>query len=302
MTAPAEVASTRVTRSAGKIRRAYRNIQKRKPPRIALFVLAVMLLMGAFGPMLAPKDPHYGLLEEDSLRPPVWMEGGSFEFPLGTDFFGRDVFSRLLDGARITIVTALIALAGSAIIGVTVGLVSGFFGGWVDALVMRLVDFMLAMPGLLLALVFITALEPSIRAVILAVMISGWVGYARYVRGDVLAQREREYITAAIAVGCRAPRIMFRHLLPNIMATIMVIATLQTGGFILLVASLSFLGVGIPKPTAAWGVMISDGREFLLTGTWVAVVPGVAISLLIVSLNLVGDWMRDTFDPRLRGL
>ena len=230
------------------------------------------------------------------------MSGGSLEFPLGTDFYGRDVFSRLLDGARITLVTALVALVGSAIVGVTVGLVSGYFGGWVDALVMRLVDFMLAMPGLLLALVFIVAIEPSIRSVILAVMISGWVGYARYVRGDVLAQREREYVTAAVVVGCRPPRIMFRHLLPNVLATVMVIATLQTGGFILLVASLSFLGVGIPKPTSAWGVMIADGREFLLMASWVAVVPGVAISMLIVSLNLVGDWMRDTFDPRLRTL
>ena len=301
MTSPVGVAVARVTRSARTIGRAYRGLQRRRPPRIALLVLAVMVFIGAFGPMLAPKDPHDGLLA-DSLIPPVWMDGGSFEFPLGTDFFGRDVFSRLLDGARITMVTALIALVGSAIIGVTLGLVSGFFGGWIDALVMRLVDFMLAMPGLLLALVFITALEPSLRAVILAVMISGWVGYARYVRGDVLAQREREYINAAIAVGCRAPRIMFRHLLPNVLATIMVIGTLQTGGFILLVASLSFLGVGIPKPTAAWGVMISDGRGWLLNASWIAIVPGVAISLLIVSLNLVGDWMRDTFDPRLRGL
>ena len=301
MTSPAGVAVGPVTRSARTIRQAYRGFQRRKPPRIALAVLTFMIFLGAFGPILAPKDPHSGLLA-DSLIPPIWMDGGTFEFPLGADFFGRDVFSRLLDGARVTILTAVIAFAGSAAIGVTVGLAAGFFGGWVDAVVMRFVDFMLAMPGLLLALVFIAAIEPSIRTVILAVMISGWVGYARYVRGDVLAQREREYITAAIAVGCRAPRIMFRHLLPNVLATIMVIATLQTGGIILLVASLSFLGVGIPKPTAAWGVMISDGRGWLITGWWIAVVPGVAISLLIVSLNLVGDWMRDTFDPRLRNL
>lgn len=301
MTASAGTSAGMIVRSAGAVRRAYRGLNERKPPKLAILVLIVIFFMGAFGPMLAPKDPSTGVLA-NSLRPPVWMSGGSFEFPLGTDFFGRDVFSRLLDGARITLVTALVALVGSTIVGVTIGLVSGFFGGWIDALVMRLVDFMLAMPGLLLALVFIAAIEPSIRSVILAVMISGWVGYARYVRGDVLAQREREYVTAAVVVGCRPPRIMFRHLLPNVLATIMVIATLQTGGFILLVASLSFLGVGIPKPTSAWGVMIADGREFLLFASWVAVVPGVAISLLIVSLNLVGDWMRDTFDPRLRGL
>ena len=301
MTAPAGTSAGLIARSAGNVRRAYKGLNERKPPRIAMLVLIVIFLMGVFGPMVTPKDPSTGVLA-DSLRPPVWMSGGSFEFPLGTDFYGRDVFSRLLDGARITLVTALVALVGSAIVGVTVGLVSGYFGGWVDAIVMRFVDFMLAMPGLLLALVFIAAIEPSLRSVILAVMISGWVGYARYVRGDVLAQREREYIMASVVVGCRPPRIMFRHLLPNVFATVMVIATLQTGGFILLVASLSFLGVGIPKPTSAWGVMISDGREFLLMASWVAVVPGVAISMLIVSLNLVGDWMRDTFDPRLRGL
>ena len=301
MTAQAGTSAGLIARSAGNVRRAYKGLNERKPPRIAMLVLIVIFLMGVFGPMVTPKDPSIGVLA-DSLRPPVWMSGGSLEFPLGTDFYGRDVFSRLLDGARITLVTALVALVGSAIVGVTVGLVSGYFGGWVDAVVMRFVDFMLAMPGLLLALVFIAAIEPSLRSVILAVMISGWVGYARYVRGDVLAQREREYIMASVVVGCRPPRIMFRHLLPNVFATVMVIATLQTGGFILLVASLSFLGVGIPKPTSAWGVMIADGREFLLMASWVAVVPGVAISLLIVSLNLVGDWMRDTFDPRLRGL
>ena len=300
MTSSAGTVPSPIARSARSIGRVYRALQRRRLPKIPIAILILVFFIGVFGPSLAPKDPYIGELA-NSLEPPIWL-GGSLEFPFGTDFFGRDVFSRLLDGARITLVTALVALVGSAVIGITVGLVSGYFGGWVDAVVMRLVDFMLAMPGLLLALVFIAAIEPSLRSVILAVMISGWVAYARYVRGDVLAQREREYITAAISIGCGAPRIMFRHLLPNVLATVMVIATLQTGGFILLVASLSFLGVGIPKPTSAWGVMIADGREFLLMASWVAVVPGVAISMLIISLNLVGDWMRDTFDPRLRTL
>ena len=301
MTSSGETAVARVVRSGQSIKRVYSALNRRKPPKIALVILVFMLFIGAFGPMLAPMDPHTGKLG-DSLTPPFWLSGGSFEFPLGTDFFGRDLLSRILDGARITMGTALVALVGSAFIGVTVGLISGYYAGWVDALVMRMVDFMLAMPGLLLALVLIAAMGPSLKAVVLAVMVSGWVAYARYVRGDVLAQREREYITAAIAIGCGAPRIMFRHLFPNVLATVMVIATLQTGGFILLVASLSFLGVGVPKPTSAWGSMIADGREFLLSSAWVSIMPGVAISLLIVSLNLVGDWMRDTFDPRLRNL
>jgi peptide/nickel transport system permease protein len=166
---------------------------------------------------------------------------------------------------------------------------------------MRLVDFMLALPGLLFAMVMVAGLGASVRTIVIVVVATSWVAYARYVRGEVLSQRERDYVTAALVTGCSGVRIMLRHLLPNVLATVLVIATLQTGGIILLVASLSFLGLGIPKPTAAWGVMIADGRAWLLQAWWISVFPGVAISLLIISLNLVGDWMRDTFDPRLRG-
>ena len=259
-----------------------------------------MALMGAFGPISAPHDPTTGSLLT-SLTPPIWMEGGQIDHPLGTDFQGRDVLSRILSGAQITMMSAVIGLVGAALIGVTLGLVSGYFGSWVDALLMRLVDFMLALPGLLFAMVMVAGLGSSVRTIIIVVIATAWVAYARYVRGEVLSQKERDYVTAALAIGCGGRRIMLRHLLPNVLATVLVIATLQTGGIILLVASLSFLGLGIPKPTAAWGVMISDGRAWLLQAWWISVFPGVAISLLIVSLNLVGDWMRDTFDPRLRG-
>ena len=165
---------------------------------------------------------------------------------------------------------------------------------------MRTVDFMLALPGLLLAMVFVAAFGPSIRIIIVVVILSAWVPYARYVRAEVLSLKEREFLLGAVATGCRPLRIIVRHLLPNTTATVLVIATLQTGSIILLVASLSFLGLGIPKPTAAWGVMIADGRAWILQAWWISIFPGISISLLIISLNLVGDWMRDTFDPRLR--
>ena len=202
---------------------------------------------------------------------------------------------------RPLVVQYVVFVGRAALIGVTLGLVSGYFGSWVDAILMRLVDFMLALPGLLFAMVIVAGLGSSVRTIIIVVVATAWVAYARYVRGEVLSQRERDYVTAALAIGCGGRRIMLRHLLPNVLATVLVIATLQTGGIILLVASLSFLGLGIPKPTAAWGVMIADGRAWLLQAWWISVFPGVAISLLIISLNLVGDWMRDTFDPRLRG-
>lgn len=262
-------------------------------------ILVLMGLMGAIGPYIAPHDPTYGGLEF-GLAPPFWQEGSLSGHLLGTDFQGRDVLSRILDGARITMLSAGLGLLGACVVGVTLGLVSGYFGSWVDAFIMRGVDFMLALPGLLMAMVFVAAFGPSLRIIIIVVVLTSWVSYARYVRGEVLSLKEREFVLGAVAAGCGPLRILVRHLLPNTLALVMVIATLQTGGIILLVASLSFLGLGIPKPTAAWGVIIADGRAWLLQAWWISIFPGTAISMLIISLNLVGDWMRDSFDPRLR--
>lgn len=293
------LASTQVRRQASSLKGGFRWLRVRKAPWIPMFVLVVMVLMGAFGPYLAPHDATYGGLEF-GLAPPFWQEGSLSGHLLGTDFQGRDVLSRILDGARITMLSAVIGLIGACIIGVSVGLVSGYFGGWIDAILMRAVDFMLALPGLLLAMVAVAAFGPSLRIIILVVILSAWVPYARYVRAETLSLKEREFVLGAIATGCRPLRILVRHLLPNTLAIVLVIATLQTGGIILLVASLSFLGLGIPKPTAAWGVIIADGRAWILQAWWISIFPGIAISMLIVSLNLVGDWMRDTFDPKLR--
>ena len=300
MTAAPTVIAGHLTRLGHLAWSGFRGLRRRKAPLIPMSILVLMALMGVFGPIAAPHDPTTGSLLT-SLTPPIWLEGGRIDHALGTDFQGRDVLSRILSGAQITMMSAAVGLVGAALIGVTLGLVSGYFGSWADAILMRLVDFMLALPGLLFAMVMVAGLGSSVRTIIIVVVATAWVAYARYVRGEVLSQRERDYVTAALAIGCGGRRIMLRHLLPNVLATVLVIATLQTGGIILLVASLSFLGLGIPKPTAAWGVMIADGRAWLLQAWWISVFPGVAISLLIISLNLVGDWMRDTFDPRLRG-
>ena len=296
---PSAATTSALARPASAAWRFYRALRVRRAPFIPLLVLVVMAFLGVFGPYLAPYDPSLGTLEV-SLAAPFWMDESVDGHWLGTDFQGRDIFSRLLDGARVTLLSAVTGLVGACVIGVTIGLVSGYWGGWADAVLMRSVDIMLALPGLLLAMVAVAAFGPGLQIIIGVVILTAWVPYARYVRAEVLSLKEREFIVGAVAMGCRVPRILFRHLLPNTLAIILVIATLQTGGIILLVAALSFLGLGIPVPTSAWGVIIADGRDWLHQAWWIAIFPGIAISTLIISLNLVGDWMRDTFDPRLR--
>ena len=279
--------------------RTYKFLRRYRVPLIPLAILLAMGIIGAFGPFMAPNDPDFGDPSQ-GLLPPFWLTDGDFSFPLGTDFLGRGILSRILDGAQTTMLTAALALTGAMLIGVTLGLTSGYVGGYVDMIAMRLVDFMLSMPALLLALVVVAVLGPSLRNLVMVVVVVSWVLFARFIRGEVLSLKERDFITAARAIGSSHARIAGRHLLPNVAATILVLATLQTGAIILLVAGLSFLGLGLPKPNSAWGVMISDGRSWLSSAWWISVFPGVAISLLIISLNIVGDWMRDFFDPNLR--
>jgi len=291
-----------LTSKAYSVVRAFRWLRVKKAPWISFGVIAFMSFMGVFGPMVSPHDANIAILP-DSLTPPFWYwgNGANSSYLLGTDFHGRDMLSRILTGAQITMMSALLSLVGAAAVGSFLGLISGYLGGWIDALIMRTVDFMLAMPGLIFAMIMVAALGPSLSTIIIVIVLTGWVGYARFVRGEVLSLRERDYVMAARAMGARTDRIIFRHILPNVMATIVVLTTLGTGGIILFVAALSFLGLGIPKPTSAWGVLISDGRPWLLTAWWISILPGVVIALLITSFNLVGDWMRDVFDPRLRG-
>ena len=268
----------------------------------AAFGLTVLLIMGGaavFAPQLAPWDPGKQMLLK-RLRPPAWQERGLREHPLGTDHLGRDILSRVVYGGRISLGVALSAVTLSALIGVTLGLVAGFFGGRADAFIMRIVDVFLAIPYILLAMGVVFALGPSLLNVILVMAVTRWVQFARIVRADVLSIREREFVTGARARGNRSLRLLLHHVLPNALTPIIVVATLELAFMIIYESALSFLGLGVQPPTPTWGWMLSDGRNYLATAWWLATLPGLAIMLTVLAVNLLGDWLRDTLDPRLK--
>jgi len=268
----------------------------------AVFGLSVLLVIGGaavFAPQLAPWDPARQMLTK-RLRPPMWQERGLREHPLGTDHLGRDILSRILHGGRISLGVGLTAVTLSALIGVTLGLLAGFFGGRADALIMRVVDVFLAIPYILLAMGVVFALGPSLLNVILVMAVTRWVQFARIVRADVLSIREREFVAGARARGNRALRLLLRHVLPNALTPIIVVATLELAFMIIYESALSFLGLGVQPPTPTWGWMLSDGRNYVATAWWLATFPGLAIMLTVLAVNLLGDWLRDTLDPRLK--
>jgi peptide/nickel transport system permease protein len=263
----------------------------------ALVVLGAVVL-AAFAPSLAPADPIRNSLL-DRLTPPAWTSGGDAKHPLGTDTLGRDVASRLLHGARVSLVVGFSAVLLAGVLGVALGLVSGWYRGWLDDLVMRLGDVQLAFPVLVLAVAVLAVLGASLTNLIVVLGVTGWITYARIVRGEVLTLRERDFIAAARALGARDGWILRRHLLPNVLPPITVVATFSVARTIIAEASLSFLGLGIPAPEPSWGAMLDEGRNYITTGWWLALFPGLAILLLVLGINLVGDWLRDVLDPRM---
>ena len=276
--------------------------QVRRYPLVPLALLTFLLVIPAlFAAQVAPYDPLQGSLAK-RLKPPAWQQGGSIEYPLGTDKLGRDMLSRIIYGARVSLMVSLVAIFVGGVIGTALGMISGYFGGWVDALLMRLVDISLSLPTILLALVLVAAVGPSFGTVITILMIFLWARYARLVRGETLAIKERDFIARAQVAGASHIRIMARYIFPNVVNSLVVLATLQVGYVILLESTLSFLGAGLPRPTPAWGLMIADGRELIVTAWWVSMFPGVAIMLTVLSLNLLGDWLRDHLDPKLRNV
>ena len=283
--------------------------------RYPVFSLAIMLFVlvipAIFANWIAPHDPVVGKLS-DRLIPPFWVEaegeglyarpGGSMEHILGTDKLGRDILSRMIYGARISLTVAAISIILAGTVGTTLGLISGYFGGGIDHLIMRLVDISLSIPAILFALVLAIVLGPSFQTVIIVIVSIFWSRYARLVRGETLSLKAQDFVARAKVAGASNTRIITHHLFPNVVNTLIVLATLEVGQVILLEATLSFLGAGIPRPNPAWGLMIASGRELLVTAWWVAFWPGIAILLSVISMNLLGDWLRDKLDPKLRNL
>ncbi|HUO64737.1 MAG TPA: ABC transporter permease [Terriglobales bacterium] len=268
----------------------------------AVFGLTVLLCMGGaalLAPQIAPWDPGRQMLLK-RLRPPMWEARGLREHPLGTDHLGRDILSRILYGGRISLGVGLSAVTLSCLIGVSLGLLAGFHGGRTDAFIMRVVDVFLAIPYILLAMGVVFALGPSLLNVILVMAVTRWVQFARIVRADVLSIREREFVSGARARGSRSTRLLLRHVLPNALTPIIVVATLELAFMIIYESALSFLGLGVQPPTPTWGWMLSDGRNYIATAWWLATFPGLAIMLTVLAVNLLGDWLRDTLDPRLK--
>ena len=266
-------------------------------PVVTLLLLLVIPTL--FAAQVAPHNPIKGSLSK-RLKPPAWISGGSTTHLLGTDKMGRDILSRIIHGARISLVVSLVAIFVSGSIGTILGLISGYFGGRLDTVIMRLVDVSLALPTILLALVLVAAVGSSFGTVIAVITVILWARYARQVRGETLSLKTQDFIARARVSGASHMRIMVRYIFPNVVNTLVVLATLQVGAVILLESTLSFLGAGIPRPTPAWGVMIADGRELIVTAWWVALFPGLAIMLTVLSLNLLGDWLRDHLDPKLK--
>jgi peptide/nickel transport system permease protein len=274
--------------------------QAKRYPVVPVAILVLFLLIPAiFAPLVAPHDPLKGSLSK-RLKPPVWAQGGSVEYPLGTDKMGRDILSRMIYGARISLLVSFMAVVVGGSIGTALGLISGYFGGKIDTLIMRLVDITLSLPTILLALVLVSAVGPSFGTVITVIALIIWARYARQARAETLTVKEQDFVARARVAGASHTRIMLRYIFPNIVNTLVVLATLQVGSIILLESTLSFLGVGIPRPTPAWGVMVADGRELIVTAWWVSMFPGVGIMLTVLSLNLFGDWLRDHLDPKLK--
>ena len=270
----------------------------RKWPYIPAFILIVLVFAAIAAPLISPYDPVKGDLRGRS-KPPIGF-GGTTEHIFGTDNQGRDIFSRIIHGARVSMSFAAITMLLSVALGAVIGAASGYFGGHIDEALMRLVDLQNALPFILAALVAVGVFGASFTTLLIIIAIFSWGTTARQIRGEILQLKQMDYVSLARIAGASSPRIIFKHLLPGVTNTLIVVATLGTGQIILTEATLSFLGVGIPPPKPAWGSMISFGRNYIDSAWWIAVIPGVAIALVVVSLNFLGDWLRDYFDPRLR--
>jgi peptide/nickel transport system permease protein len=276
-------------------------IALKRAPLIPGIIIGVFTFTAIFANFMTPHNPTEPVLEL-KLLPPFWMEGGSLKYPLGTDPLGRDILTRIVYGARVSLTVSLLTIFFAGFIGVSLGLISGYYGGWVDSVIMRVVDTTVALPLILFAVILVVVIGAGLLNVVIAIALLQWARYARVVRGEVLSLKERDFIAQARIAGCSVSRILWVHLFPNVVNILVVLITVEIGRIIITEASLSFLGAGIPPPAPAWGQMVAGGRDYITSAWWVAIFPGVAIMLVVLSFNLFGDWLRDTLDPKLRQL
>ena len=273
----------------------------RRLPLLPILVIGLFVFVSIFGEWLAPLPYN-----EQSLRlrflPPAWLDGGSIHYILGTDNLGRDVLSRIIVGAQASFIVAMAALAFGSVMGSLIGLASGYFGGRFDAFVMRTADGMMSFPLVLAALLLVAVIGPGVHTVVIATSLILWARFARLIRSEVLSVRERDFVKLARIAGASNVRIMTVHILPNVLNSVVVLLTLQLGFVIIVEATLSFLGAGVPPPTPTWGQMVAGGRTYIETAWWISLFPGFAIASVVLSFNLLGDWLRDHLDPKLRQL
>ena len=287
--------------AAGRLRTIVK--KAREAPLIAIVILGGLMFLAVFADLVAPYDPTLPVEGANVFDPPFWMEGGRGATPLGTDFQGRDILSRLIYGARVSLLVGLMGTLVAGTIGTAMGILSGYVGGWVDQIIMRVTDAWLALPALVFAIFLAAMLGPSMWNIVVILGAVYWTRYARVIRGEVLTLREREFVKLAEIAGASKLRVIKRHILPNVMNTATVLASLTVGVVIIAEASLSFLGVGVPPPQPAWGLMLSEARPTLMAGQWwLTVFPGVCILLIVLATQLFGDWLRVRLDPQTRNL
>ena len=289
--------AAQVTQAAPPPLRARRRVSG--APVFLACILVALLVMTLAAPLLTPYAPtEQSLIMR--LRPPAWIERGSWAHPLGTDLFGRDVLARIIYGARVSLSVATMAILVAGSIGTLVGLAAGYFGGYAEIVLMRIVDAFLAVPAVLVAIVLASTDGPSFQNVVIVIGLLYWPRYARQVRSETLQIKQADYVKLALIAGCSSWRILRVHVLPNLLPSLLVLSTLQVGSAIILEATLSFLGVGIPPPQPAWGVIVEDGRGMLASAWWISLFPGIAIAVTVLAFNMAGDWLRDHLDPKLR--
>jgi peptide/nickel transport system permease protein len=294
---PWDAADTQYTRRRRGV--TFRRLLRSPGGMVGLVLVVLVMLVAVFAPVLSPHDPDKQNIVY-RLKPPFWVEGGSMEYPLGTDSVGRDILSRVIYGSRISIFVGLAATAVSALLGVSLGLIAGYLGGGTDSVISRVGDVQQAIPFLVLAIAVAAMLGPGLFNLILVLVVTTWVTFFRVVRGEVLSVREEQYVLGAQSIGVSTLRIILRYILPNVAASIIVIATLLVANMIIFEASLSFLGLGVPSSVPTWGRIVADGREYIADEWWIAFFPGLAILITVMGMNLLGDWLREDLDPKRR--